>query len=147
SEFKESEGYEVLRLGLFEGGVLDGGQIAYAWPAPAEGGIVAVPDGPVLDWDSPVARSAFDLLADGVRRWAPARRAVALRVEPRLEAPPAFLSELPRAPVDLVPDETLLVPLGPEAGMLAAMKQKGRYNARLAERKGVTVTTSSDPAD
>ena len=36
SDFKEAEGYEVLRLGLFEGGVLSGGCMAYAWPAPAD---------------------------------------------------------------------------------------------------------------
>jgi lipid II:glycine glycyltransferase (peptidoglycan interpeptide bridge formation enzyme) len=49
--------------------------------------------------------------------------------------------------VDLVPAETLEVDLGPEQDMLARMKPKGRYNARLALRRGVEVVSSVDPAD
>jgi hypothetical protein len=81
------------------------------------------------------------------RNSAAGKRVVALRVEPRCEAVPEPLGALPRAPVDLVPDETLLVELGPEPAMLACMKPKGRYNARLALRRGVDVVTSTDPAD
>jgi peptidoglycan pentaglycine glycine transferase (the first glycine) len=68
-------------------------------------------------------------------------------VEPRLEAVPRPLGGLPRSPMDLVPEETLEVDLGPEAVMLARMKPKGRYNARLALRRGVEAASSSDPAD
>jgi len=147
SEFKELEGYELLRLGLFDGQALRGGCLAYAYPSPAEAGLVAVPDGPILDWQGPGAAADLARLVKAVRGWAPARRAVAVRVEPRLEALPPALAGLPRAPVDLVPEETWVVPVLPEAAMLAAMKQKARYNARLSERRGVTVTASTDPAD
>jgi lipid II:glycine glycyltransferase (peptidoglycan interpeptide bridge formation enzyme) len=40
-----------------------------------------------------------------------------------------------------------MVDLGPEAEMLARMKPKGRYNTRLAMRRGVEVVSSSDPSD
>jgi peptidoglycan pentaglycine glycine transferase (the first glycine) len=146
SEFKELEGYRVLRLGLFEDGRLAGGAIAYAYPSPAEAGLVAVPDGPLLDWGSPAAETRFASLVRELRRWREGRAAV-VRFEPRLETPPAFLAALPRAPVDLVPEETLLVELGPEEAMLARMKPKGRYNARLALRRGVEVAFSEDPGD
>ena len=147
SHFKELEGYTALRLGLFEGEALRGGGIAYAFPSPAETSLLVVPDGPVLDWDAPGADGVFRALVAALRASAVGRRAVAVRVEPRLATLPPALHGLPRAPVDLVPDETLLVDLGPEAEMLARMKPKGRYNARLASRRGVEVTSSTDPAD
>lgn len=147
SEFKELEGYAATRLGLFEGDALRGGGIAYTFPSPAEAGLAAMPDGPILAWDAPGAPAAFRALVAAFRGSPRGKRAVALRVEPRLAAVPAPLDGLPRAPVDLVPDETLEVALGPEAGMLARMKPKGRYNARLALRRGVEVASSADPAD
>jgi peptidoglycan pentaglycine glycine transferase (the first glycine) len=147
SVFKEVEGYSVVRLGLFDGETLAGGALAYIFPTPAEAGVLAVPDGPVLDWSSPRAGADFRLRMDALRARPEARKAVVLRVEPRLEELPPALRGLARAPVDLVPDETLVVPLGPEEDMLKAMKPKGRYNARLAERRGVEVSLSSDPAD
>jgi lipid II:glycine glycyltransferase (peptidoglycan interpeptide bridge formation enzyme) len=43
------------------------------------------------------------------------------------------------------PPRTLIVDLtGDEAGILARMKQKTRYNLRLAEKKGVVVSPSAD---
>jgi lipid II:glycine glycyltransferase (peptidoglycan interpeptide bridge formation enzyme) len=153
SAFKELEGYQVVRLGIFDGDRLTGGALAYAFPSPAEAGLVAVPDGPLLDWNAPEATETFQALVGALRRSGPARRAVALRLEPRLPAPagaengPVALRGLPRAPVDLVPDETLEVDLGSEPAMLAAMRPKGRYNIRVAARHGVEVESSVDPAD
>jgi lipid II:glycine glycyltransferase (peptidoglycan interpeptide bridge formation enzyme) len=147
SRFKEVEGYLTVRLGLFQDEALRGGAIAFAFPSPAEAGLLAVPDGPVLDWGTPEAAAAFPGLVGALRRSPPGRRAVALRVEPRLTAIPAVLAGLARAPVDLVPDQTLEIALGPEGDMLAGMKPKGRYNTRLAQRRGVEVTSSSDPAE
>jgi lipid II:glycine glycyltransferase (peptidoglycan interpeptide bridge formation enzyme) len=147
SEFKALEGYRVVRLGLFDGESLRGGGIAYTFPSFAEIGLAVMPDGPVLDWEAPRASSEFQALVSAFRNSNAGRRAVALRIEPRLEAVPEFLRDLPRAPVDLVPDETLMVDLGPEPEMQARMKPKGRYNARLALRQGVEVVSSSDPSD
>jgi lipid II:glycine glycyltransferase (peptidoglycan interpeptide bridge formation enzyme) len=147
SGFKELEGYTAVRLGLFEDDRLTGGGIAYAFPSPGEAGLLVVPDGPVLDWVRPDAGTRFRALVGAFRASGPGRRALAVRVEPRLAAVPAPLRGLPRSPVDLVPDETLEVDLGPEPAMLTRMKPKGRYNARLALRRGVEVTTSIDPGD
>ena len=100
----------VERLGLFAGDRLVGGAIGYAFASPTGTDLVAVPDGPVLPWESPDAPAMFAALADGLRCSPLARRAVALRVEPRLAACPPPLGDLPRAPVDLVP--TLAAVLG-----------------------------------
>lgn len=145
-EFKRLEGYEPLRLGLFRlDGMLRGGLCAYAFPAPDGPGLIAAPDGPIVDWEAQDAAAQLEALVAAARDWAAGRRAVALRVEPRLGACPPALAAWPRAPVDLVPDETLEVALGAEPDMLARMKPKGRYNARLAARRGVTVELSDEP--
>jgi peptidoglycan pentaglycine glycine transferase (the first glycine) len=147
SEFKALEGYTVLRLGLFEGKALCGGGLAYAYSSPAEAGLAAMPDGPVLDWQAPDAAAKFRALIAAFRDASRRLRVITLRVEPRLDAASGPLRELPRSPVDLVPDETLLVDLGSEAEMLRRMKPKGRYNARLALRHGVEAASSADPGD
>lgn len=146
-DFKALEGYRVERLGLFAGDRLVGGGLGYVFASPTGTDLVTLPDGPVLPWDSPDAGPMFEALVAAFRATPAARRAIALRVEPRLPACPAPLAGLPRAPVDLVPDETLLVELGPEEGMLARMKPKGRYNIRLATRHGVEVQSSTETED
>ena len=147
SDFKALEGYTVARLGLFEGETLRGGGIAFTFPSPAEANLAAMPDGPVLDWGAPSAPEAFRALVSAFRDASRRGRVITLRVEPRLDSEPEPLQGLPRSPVDLVPDETLLVDLGPETEMLRRMKPKGRYNARLALRHGVEVLSSTDPGD
>lgn len=47
---------------------------------------------------------------------------------------------------DVHPSHTLVTPLVEPDAMLESFKQKCRYNIRLAEKKGITVTTSDDVA-
>ncbi|HEY9907827.1 MAG TPA: peptidoglycan bridge formation glycyltransferase FemA/FemB family protein, partial [Thermosynechococcaceae cyanobacterium] len=70
--------------------------------------------------------------------------AIALRIEPLYSEKPAFLKDFVRAPIDVLPSETLLINLRPETEMLAAMKPKGRYNLRLSQRHGVTTQFTTD---
>jgi lipid II:glycine glycyltransferase (peptidoglycan interpeptide bridge formation enzyme) len=144
SEFKRLEGYDILRLGVFEGGTLAAGAILFHFPSPQGAGLIAVPDGPVLDWNGPRCDFLLKELLKSARRWSAALGAVALRVEPRLPECPPVLSGWGRSPVDLVPEETLEARLGPEPEMLSRMKPKGRYNARLALRRGVEVELTAD---
>src|SRR5439155_4519186 len=147
SRVKELEGYRALRLALHDDGDrMIGGAIAYVFPTSAEAQLAAVPDGPVLDWTAPDASVAFSTIVSALEAATVGDCVAALRVEPRLETIPEALRDLPRAPLDLVPVDTLEIELGPEAEMLARMKPKGRYNARLAARHGVEVTTSGDPS-
>jgi lipid II:glycine glycyltransferase (peptidoglycan interpeptide bridge formation enzyme) len=146
SRFKEAEGYVATRLGVVDDDRLVGGAIVYTFPSPAEGRLAVVPDGPVLDWQSPRVTDMLTALVDAYRRTDDAKRVVAVRLEPRLEAMPAALASLARAPLDLVPDETLEVPLDDEPAMLARMKPKGRYNVKVAARHRVETETSLDPS-
>jgi peptidoglycan pentaglycine glycine transferase (the first glycine) len=147
SEFKALDGYDVTRAGVVDGDVLIGGGIAYLYASPAEACLATIPDGPVLDWSLPTATVAFSALVETFERLLAADRMVVLRLEPRLTAVPAPLASLPRSPVDLVPEETLEIDLTSEDDMLEGMKPKGRYNTRLAARRGVEVVDSVDPAD
>jgi len=121
-----------------------------------------VPKGPLVDWtDSEQCRALFSLIHAEAKK----RRAILLKVEPNLErqialpqlspAPllpcsPAsdlaqaatdFLTQSGFTPADSIqPHTSLIIDLsGDETTILAAMKQKTRYNIRLAEKKGVVV--------
>jgi lipid II:glycine glycyltransferase (peptidoglycan interpeptide bridge formation enzyme) len=108
--------------------------------------IAYIPKGPVgLDWADP---PQCDTFFASVHAQARARRAIFLKVEPNgwpaLGAPHPAAVSLTTAgfiPADTIqPRTTLRVSLGPnEDAILAAMKQKTRYNIRLAQKKGVVV--------
>jgi lipid II:glycine glycyltransferase (peptidoglycan interpeptide bridge formation enzyme) len=96
----------------------------------------------------PVGSGWGDLWSE-VNRVCRSRRAIFLKVEPDAWEPasPELERALPgfvlSAPIQ--PRRTLLIDLqGNEADWLKHMKQKTRYNIRLAERKGVTVRLGSD---
>ena len=76
-----------------------------------------------------------------------ARRAVFLKVEPDAwqEEAPAPPPGFRASPHSVQPPRTIVVDLRPdEETILARMKQKTRYNIRLAARKGVTVRPWDD---
>ena len=114
------------------------------------------PRGPLVDWGDPAAVS---IVLDGLHDLAAARRAIFVKMDPEiitgrddLQAPqPPELAvtraleeiqrrgwHVSRQPVQF--RNTVWLDLnGTEDDWLARMKQKTRYNLRLAQRKGVTV--------
>jgi len=77
------------------------------------------------------------------------RRVIFLKVEPDLWVDPEGLDLPPRGfrpgVNSIQPPRTLLVDLsGDEEAILGRMKQKTRYNIRLAQKKGVTVCQTAD---
>ncbi len=111
--------------------------------------IAYIPKGPLLDWrDS----TAGHTLLRHIHRLARRKRAVFLKVEPNIEqsnqAAAVLLWQAGFQLTDTIqPQTTIVVDLRPtEADILAAMKQKTRYNIRLARKKGVTIRygTSAD---
>lgn len=106
------------------------------------GRIAYAPRGPVVDWsDGRAAAAALDAAAAAARRLG----AFALVVEPHAVDAEDARTALARAgfalfPLDVQPRRTIVVSLtGAEEDILARMKQKTRYNVRLAQKKGVTV--------
>jgi len=124
--------------------------------------VLYVPRGPALDWDD--AALVEGVLAE-LERLARRQRAILVKIDPDVYHPqdaPAFarrpgcapqVTELLRARGWLPSTQqiqfanTVLLDLTPsEEDLLAGMKQKSRYNTRLARRRGVTVRsgTSAD---
>lgn len=118
-----------------------------------------IPKGPQLDWQNVnTARLFFEAAHVEAQR----QRAIFLKVEPDAwsvdgtlaDAVPAgwpageavhaaghFLTGAGFIPADTIqPRTSIVIDISlPEADILAAMKQKTRYNIRLAEKRGVTV--------
>jgi lipid II:glycine glycyltransferase (peptidoglycan interpeptide bridge formation enzyme) len=147
ARFKAQQGIACKHLGIFEGQNLIAGGLFYFMASDGVAFLVA-PDGPVIPWqDERLSLECLTLIIDYCERLANEedRKLIGLRVEPRLPVPvPDMLLEFGRAPMDLIPRETVYLDLTPSlAQILAGMKPKGRYNTRLAERKGVQVRTGS----
>jgi peptidoglycan pentaglycine glycine transferase (the first glycine) len=150
AEFKRCQRLQPLHIGLFDNDQLMGGAIFYESARHSGAGILVAPEGPVLPWQCPEsAAEGLRLIMELAETYAGTRGIMAMRIEPRLEGPvPRLLREFGRAPVDLIPRETLYLDLTtPTEQLLQRMKPKGRYNIGLSARHGVQVTASSDPAD
>lgn len=101
-----------------------------------------IPKGPV--------GAGWNILWPEIDRVCRRRRSVLLKVEPDLDEPlrPADLEQLRnfrRSEHTIQPRRTILIDLdGTQEQWLARMKQKTRYNIRLAEKKEVRVQPSTD---
>jgi lipid II:glycine glycyltransferase (peptidoglycan interpeptide bridge formation enzyme) len=156
---KSRFGWESEQVVVRDGGdPVAGAQVLFRWlPSSRPWGrffsIAYVPKGPVVDWRN-LSRVSQVLAA--ITAAARRRRAVFLRIEPHVAE--GELPELPatlegagfrRATEAIQPRRTIVVDIrGSEDEILMAMKQKTRYNVRLAARKDVQVRegTSEDLA-
>lgn len=141
-DMKANQGLMPFHVGVFNGDILIAGAIFYTSLKRNGVGLLVAPEGPVLPWhDEDLARESLRLIIDCVRERSEELGVMAIRIEPRIApAPPRILREFSRGPVDLVPFETLYIDLEQDSeSILAAMKPKGRYNIKLAEKHGVTV--------
>lgn len=135
-ELKAGFGWQPLRLQEGE----NGAQILFRRLLPGFT-IAYLPKGPLgEDW-----QSLWPLVHAECRR----RRAIFLKFEPDIWQEPSSQQMMkmpgfiPAAPIQ--PRRTVIVSLhGSEEDWLARMKQKTRYNIRLAQKKGVTVRLSQD---
>ncbi len=120
------------------------------------GHLAYIPKGPVIDWSQPdLCKMFFAQLHALLRK----QGALALRIEPDYIMDDAESEgcdgyrEHPLAeqffPAQAIqPVRTILLDLAPpESALLAQMKEKWRYNVRLASRKGVTVRAAQSLDD
>jgi len=147
-DLKSSFGWEVARF-LTDEAI--GAQVLFR-RLPLGFCVAYIPRGPVVQDDQPIGSAllASEFWGD-IDAECRKRRAVLLKLEPDIweeekrgdqpGLPPDFrLSE-----DSIQPPRTLVLNLeAEEDDILARMKQKTRYNIRLASRKGVRVHTSSD---
>jgi lipid II:glycine glycyltransferase (peptidoglycan interpeptide bridge formation enzyme) len=109
-----------------------------------------VPHGPVLDYDHPQAGERVRAVTIGLREAARRDRAIAMKLEPRLErgsGPTRFFGKLPFQPATLQVGQTRMVELADDETMLAGFDKDTRYAVRRAKREGVSVTTTADAGD
>lgn len=109
-----------------------------------------VPRGPVLDYGHPQAGERLRAVTIGLREAARRANAIAVKLEPRLEAgsePTRLLARLPHDDRTLQVGQTRLVELAADEEMLDAFDKDTRYGIRRAEREGVTVSHCDDADD
>ncbi len=146
-ELKTRVGWQVERVALSaDGALVAGAQILFRrtpWGQP----FAYVPKGPVVDWEQPSL--CADLLR-AVEACARRRRSYLLKLEPDLPHSLALARRLTGYGFTLSaqtvqPRSTVHVDLTvSQDQILARMKQKWRYNIRLAGRKGVTVRPGTE---
>jgi lipid II:glycine glycyltransferase (peptidoglycan interpeptide bridge formation enzyme) len=111
-----------------------------------------VPHGPILDWRSPTAGERLRAVLIGLRLAAARHRAIAVKLEPRLEAGApeleAFRGRGLRPTADtLQVGQTRIVELTDDEALLAGFDKDTRYAVRRAEREGVRVEITEESGD
>lgn len=148
AELKCSFGWVATRVvARREGRPVAGAQILFRSLPLGLGSVAYLPKGPLVDWtDVEQCRYVLALCEEVAR----ARRAIVLQIEPDLDESPEAAQilktlGLSRGQHGVQPRRTLVVYLGhSEDEILANMKQKTRYNIRMAERRGVSVRAATD---
>ncbi len=149
-ELKAHSGWSPVRLALWHGDDIVAAASVLRRTAPGlpvrVGHLAYIPKGPVIDWsDHLLCADFFSQLTTYVRK----QGALALRMEPGETFAEDWVSKLHMHPVSPVqPLRTIMLDLAPsEEELLAQMKEKWRYNVRLAGRKGVTIRVAETAAD
>ncbi len=155
-ELKASSGWYPLRLALWDttsDKIVAATQVLRrtAPHVPLRLGHLAyIPKGPVLDWpDETLCTTFFRQLHACLRR----DGAIALRMEPNWNGDEnMFLDYMVQQRMHsaqaVQPLRTIILDITPdETTLLAGMKEKWRYNVRLASRKGVTVRVAETIED
>lgn len=138
---------KVIRLGLYQNSHL-AGLIQLIKVTAKRATYFECPGGPVIDWD----QSTISWLADYLKAWSRSEQASFIRIRPNILASPASLAWLRRAglrpaPMHLQAQTTWILPLAKtEAEIMAGMRKTTRYLIRKAEKLGVTVSQTVEPA-
>ena len=153
-ELKSNFGWEPVRILSEEGGSTWGTQILFR-PLPLGFSFAYLSKGPLLKSRD----EASTQISPGLNFWKDVdqlcrkKRAVFLKIEPDDWIASALWQEAKvpdgfrLSPQSIQPPRTIVIDLsGSEEDVLARMKQKTRYNIRLAGKKGVQVASSDDVA-
>jgi peptidoglycan pentaglycine glycine transferase (the first glycine) len=108
-----------------------------------------VPHGPVLDFDDPRAADRMRALVIGLREIARQHRAIAVKLEPRLERDARALAAfegrgLRRMDESLQVPYTRIVELPDDDALIAGFDKDTRYSVRRAKREGVVISVVED---
>ena len=144
ADLKCAFGWSAARVGVKQEGVLVAGAQVLFRPLPTGLYTIAyIPKGPLVDWTN---ESLVAFLFKSLDNVAQSANAVFLKIEPPTAKFKLQTSNFKIiAASNIQPRRTIVIDLRPaEETILAAMKQKTRYNVRLAAKKDVVVTSSED---
>ncbi len=152
AEVAAFDGQPQRRFVLQDDGAIVATLAAQERPVPGGRAFWYIPHGPVLDWASPQAGERVRALLIGLRNAAGRHRAIAVKLEPRLEAGAPVLAALhgrglrPTAEM-LQVGHTRVVELTDDESLLAGFDKDTRYAVRRSEREGVGVEISEEAGD
>lgn len=109
-----------------------------------------VPHGPVLDYADPQAAERLRAVTIGLREVGRASHAIAVKLEPRVEADSPEVSLFARLRADPRPiqvGQTRLVDLTDDEALMASFDKDTRYAVRRSQREGVEVQVLTDASD
>ncbi|MEA3398517.1 MAG: peptidoglycan bridge formation glycyltransferase FemA/FemB family protein [Patescibacteria group bacterium] len=144
-EFQNKIYGKIIKLGIEKNGKLAASAILIKKALPAGKSYFYCPRGPILisNFRFPPDRQAgqiLDCLLDGIAKIAKEEQAIFLRFEPENELRVKNFELNITKTIDVQPSKTMILDLGQsEDQLLKNMRQKTRYNIRLAERKGVKI--------
>lgn len=148
AKFKGYDGWQIYRIGLYERKTdnLVGGALIHEFSFVDQGqNFLYIPQGPLLNFENEERlfwqwRALFVAISKLVNVEKD-MLTTHLRIEPRLESwPEWFVAMFKKAPLNLQPQFTRILDLSiDEDAFLDQMTQKGRYNVRLANKRGIVV--------
>ncbi len=139
-EMQKEYGRPIYRFGLFQDDILVAAFLCIVLPLPAGRTYLFSPHGPIVAASQTEQKISFSeiVASKEIQAVIEQHQVIFWRVEPLVESV-AQAPELHRV-ADVEPATTSVLNLSEtEEDLLAAMKQKTRYNIRLAEKKGVQV--------
>lgn len=159
-EFQNQYGFKIWRLGVFNQEVLQGIALIIKHPLPVGKSYLYCPKGPVFKRSEKLAVGSrkqeargemYTLIFERIKEIAQAENAILFRFEPPVST--EQFSGLPetlgiKKVSSVQPQTTWVLNLKTsEEEILSQMKQKTRYNIRLAEKKKVHIRTSGNPKE
>ena len=145
-QLKSKFGWQVIRILADEAGQIVGGAQLLTRPVMLGWNVGYISKGPVV---APDRADVMDALLDQIEQVAQARRLLVLSIQPPADEPlymrPLQERHFEPSSFYVVPPATVLVDLQQsEQDILGHMKQKTRYNIRLAARKGVVIREGNE---
>jgi lipid II:glycine glycyltransferase (peptidoglycan interpeptide bridge formation enzyme) len=148
-EFHEKLGKKVVRLAVLNEGTIIGGALCVKEVA-KRGTYVTIAGGPLLDWTN---KELVTFFFAEVQKYASQEKCLFVRFRPQAIDTPELRQvvhslNISEAPMHLTADLTLQLDLQKtEEELLAEMRKNTRYDVRRAEKEGITIKTSTDPAE
>ncbi|RPJ07693.1 MAG: peptidoglycan bridge formation glycyltransferase FemA/FemB family protein [Spirochaetaceae bacterium] len=112
--------------------------------------ILYVPRGPWIDWEN---QASIEQSVSFIIAFARERKSLLVRIEPEAFDTNFLFDKMNNLGFKKTPDfvqanDTVKVPIDkPDKELMTSFHHKHGYNIRLAEKRGLTVRTSTDPAD